>query len=173
VARFRHFETSISELRADEFRPRGEDERELTLPELYFALSDPPRSIRLAEIQSEFHGRVTRILSIPLLPFFAMPLALGRRRSNTSYGLAIGLAGLIAYNQLLGFGESLADDGKIGSFLGLWVPFLLFAAISIWLFARAALRVPRLSGASWPERAIDRLVGLVQKLLGSTRAVST
>ncbi|HET6466938.1 MAG TPA: LPS export ABC transporter permease LptF [Geminicoccaceae bacterium] len=168
VARFRHFETVIFDAGGADFRPRGEHERELTLPELFWALDAPPPGLGLPDVQAEFHGRVARCLSVPLLPFLAVPLALGRRRSQASYGLAIGMAVLIAYNQVLGFGESLADNGRIHWFLGLWVPFLLFAALSFWLFARAAFRVPRLGGPTWPERAIDRLVELAQRLLGVT-----
>src|SRR5690606_21675728 len=92
VARFRHFETVIADTRPNDLQPRGEDEREMTIPELFGHLPEAPPHVRPEEISSELSGRLVRTLSIPLLPFLAVPLSLGRRRSQGSYGLAIGIA---------------------------------------------------------------------------------
>jgi lipopolysaccharide export system permease protein len=171
VAKFHHFETIVTDTRENAPEPRGADERELTLPELYGYLgTEPPPRIRPFEIASEFTARLVRSLSIPLLPLVAVPLSLGRRRSQGSYGLAVGLALLIAYNQVIGFGESMSGNDRIGTFVGLWLPFALFACFSVWLFLRAALRVPALAGASRLERGLDWLVERGSRLLGITRA---
>lgn len=159
--RFGTFETTLTDRRGDELEPRGEDERELTLPELWRARSEPLPHIDPPEIEAELHGRLVRTLSIPLLPFLGVPLALGRRRSHRSYGLAIGLAALIAYNQVVRFGESVVDDGRITAMVGLWLPYLVFALLSLWLYFRRAYKVPSLSGASALDIAIDRLLVLL------------
>ena len=83
-----------------------------------------------------------RILSLPLLPLMAIPLAIDRVRGQRSYGLVVGLAMLIAFHQLLQVGEALADNNKISVWVGLWLPLAVFAAISAWMFVRAATRVP-------------------------------
>lgn len=162
VLRFRDFDTQFGS-DMGELRPRGEDERELTLVELWRARAAPPEDIDASEIAAELHGRLVRIASLPVLPFLAIPLALGRIRGGRSYGLVIGLATLIAYHQLLQMGEALVDDGQLPAWLGLWVPTGLFAALSFWLFARAATRVPDPKGAPWVDRQVDRLVALFRR----------
>ena len=84
-----------------------------------------------------------RILSLPVLPLMAIPLAIGRVRGQRSYGLVVGLAMLIAFHQLLQLGEALADNNKIPVWLGLWVPFAAVRrCLGLVLFLRAATRVP-------------------------------
>ena len=111
VLRFRNFETSFGQT-VGVTEPRGEDERELTLPELWQGFWAKPDGIDESEIVAEFYGRVLRIISLPVLPLLAIPLALGRIRGQRSYGLPIGLALLIGYHQLLQFGEAVVDDDK-------------------------------------------------------------
>lgn len=151
--RFGEFETDLAGSEPKPFRPRGDDEREYTLVELAGYLGAPPEHVRADEISAEFHGRMVRILTIPLLPFLALPLAIERRRSQRSSGLVIGLAILIGYNQIVQFGESMADDGQVSAFVGLWLPYLVFAAIACSIFYRAAFRVPDVK-----ESVIDRVI---------------
>ena len=99
----------------------------MTLPELWAATGDLPPGVDPWEIQAELAGRLARILSLPVLPLMAIPLAIGRVRSQRSYGLVVGLAVLIAFHQILQLGEALADNNKVPVWLGLWVPFVVFA----------------------------------------------
>ena len=156
IVRFRDIETTLANPEED-FRPRGEDEREMTLFELWAALRNPPAHIDPWEIRAELSGRLVRILSLPVLPLMAIPLAIGRVRGQRSYGLVAGLAMLIAFHQLLQVGEALADNNKIAVWLGLWVPFGLFTAISAWMFLRSASRVPDPRLGIWLDRQFDRL----------------
>lgn len=162
VLRFRNFETAFGQT-PDALQPRGENERELTLFELWQALGTPPPGIDESEIEAEFHGRVVRILTLPVLAFLALPLALGHIRGQRSYGLVIGLALLIGFYQLTQFGEALVDDGDVGALLGLWLPFMGFSLLSFALFWRAATRIANPRGAPWLDRAVDRLVGLMPR----------
>jgi lipopolysaccharide export system permease protein len=165
--RFGTFETSIDDGKGDEIRPRGENERELTVVELIEASAGPSRpGIDDSEIASELHGRLVRTLSIPLLPFLGVPLALGRRRTHRSYGLAIGLAALIAYNQVIGLGESMVDNGDINAWLGLWLPLGVFAAIAFRLYWRAAYRVPTVSGTARLDALVERLAAYLPRRIG-------
>ncbi|MDF1585871.1 LptF/LptG family permease [Marinimicrococcus flavescens] len=170
TVRFRNFTSDLQGNQPGTFRPRGEDERELTLPELWAGLSTPVEGIDDVEIESEFHGRVVRILSALTLPLVALPLAIARRRARRSYGMVIGIALLVAYNQVLQVGEGLADNGRISSWLALWVPFGLFALIGLLLTWSKTTRVPAGSGTSWLddllERAGERFERLVSIRLG-------
>ena len=124
------------------FRQRGKDEREFTLTELWERRFDPPPDVRSADMIAEFNGRIVKILSVVFLVFLAIPLSLGRRRSERSFGMAIGLVVLVVYNQVLDLGENMTETGEIEPWLGLWLPFGIFAIASLYLFYRASDRVP-------------------------------
>lgn len=163
--RFRNFTSDLQGNEPGTFRPRGEDERELTLPELWASLGEELDGIDDVEIESEFHGRVVRILSTLTLPLVALPLAIARRRARRSYGMVIGLALLVGYNQILQLGEGLADNGRISSLLGLWVPFMVFAAIGLTLTWAKATRVPAASGTSRLDDLLERAGARLERLL--------
>ena len=168
VVRFHDFETTLANPEED-FRPRGEDEREMTLFELWQALGNPPAHIDPWEISSELSGRLVRILSLPVLPLMAIPLAIDRVRGQRSYGLVAGLAMLIAFHQLLQVGEALADNNKIPVWLGLWLPFAVFTAISAWMFVRAASRVPDPRLGIWLDRQFDRVGRMLPRRASTAR----
>jgi lipopolysaccharide export system permease protein len=129
-----------------EFRPRGGDQRELTLPELWRAKPSADDRPNADEIAAELNSRLVIIATVPLLPLLAASLALiGRPRSERRAALFIGLAILIIYYETLSFGESLAKDGLLSPAVALWLPFLCLAAGTACLYARASLgRWPRL-----------------------------
>lgn len=136
-----------------EFRPRGRDQRELTLPELWHlppSLKDEPDD---AEIEAELNSRLVIIATIPLLPFLAASLAVigsGRRERRAS--IFIGLVILVVYYETLSFGESLVKHDKLSPWIALWLPFCILAVATICLYARAALgRWPMIHG--WLRRA--------------------
>src|SRR6266545_2793554 len=124
----RRLEPSLPQLR----------QREYTLTELWQRRFEPPPGVRRSDMVAEFHSRVTRVLSVLFLPLLGIPLALGRRRSDRPYGLALGLLVLIIYNQALDLGKNIAETGAISPLLGLWLPLLAFASASTWLFHRAS-----------------------------------
>ena len=129
-----------------EFRPRGRDQRELTLPELWSAQPSADDRPNADEIAAELNSRLVIIASVPLLPLLAASLALiGRPRSERRAALFIGLAILIIYYETLSFGESLAKDGLLSPAVALWLPFLCLALGTACLYARASLgRWPKL-----------------------------
>jgi len=127
------------------FRWRGKDERELTLTELWRGIEAAKNGAEKAELRSEFEARIVRSLSLLFLPLLAIPLGQAGRRGRRVYGFVFGLVLLALYNNLLQFGEKLADDGVVSTAVGLWVPFALLAAFSLALFlwvARGPRRFP-------------------------------
>src|SRR3546814_17469769 len=105
-------------------------------------------------MMAAFHDRVVRSLSVLFLPFLAVPFALGARRARQTAGIAFGLVILVAYNEALTIGKSLASLERISPLLGQWLPLLALAAGSLYLFYRSAYRVPRgeIGRASCRER---------------------
>jgi lipopolysaccharide export system permease protein len=118
------------------FRPRGNNEREMTLGELRRELSNPSGEIRLTRVAAELHARIVRSLSPLILPLVAVPLGLAGKRSQRGYGITIAAILLIAYHHALLLGESLADIGRIPAALGAWPPLVIFAAFGLWVFER-------------------------------------
>ncbi len=118
------------------FRPRGHDQRELTLTELWNRPASASSEPSAAEIAAELHARLVLIASVPVLPLLAAPLALiGGPRSQRS-SVAIGLLILVVYYQALNFGEALAKRELLAPSIGLWLPFLALVAGAGWLFLR-------------------------------------
>jgi len=168
--RFERFTTDLSGTEPEPFRPRGDDEREMTLPELWQALDDPPEAVTFDDVSAEFHTRVVRILSILFLPCLAMPLALGRRRMQRSYGTIIGIVVLVIYNQLVDIMESFVDDGQTRALTGLWLPFFVFALGSTLLFVRAAWKVPDVSRGAALDRLLEQALARILRLYPRRRA---
>ena len=120
------------------FGPRGNDERELTVPEL-FAGGIPGRVIDAtpAKIKSELHARIVNVLSLPVLALLATPLALiGRGRGGRASGIAVAVVVFIVYQKLSGLGQNMAEDGKIDPLVGLWLPWLALLVLTVFLFHR-------------------------------------
>ena len=124
------------------FRPRGNDERELTLIELWQQQNTPPKGATVDEMKAELHSRVVRIISILVLPILAVGLGALSPKRRQGLSLTLGLFLLIAYNEVLQFGESMIEEGSVSPWLGQELPMLVFACLSFLIFLRA-------SGSSW------------------------
>lgn len=142
------------------FRPRGKDERELTLFELWRERSHPPEDSSLSALRAEFNARIVRSLSILFLPFLAIPLSLTSRRYPQAYSMAGGAVLLVVYHEILQMGETLATLGRLPSWAGLWVPFFAFCGLSLWLFRRATLNVTDDPMGSLFQAVQERIVRL-------------
>ncbi|MBL8711100.1 MAG: LPS export ABC transporter permease LptF [Rhodospirillaceae bacterium] len=116
------------------FRSRGEKESELDLLELFVAYLKPPPELDIEDIQAEINSRLVRILSILFLPLLAMPVGISSRRTSKGMRLMVGVMFLVGYFQILQFGRDMISSEIAGPFLVLWVPFLIYAAGTSWLF---------------------------------------
>jgi lipopolysaccharide export system permease protein len=166
--RFRTLNATMEESALD-VRPRGDHEREFTLVELWRTDAALPEGVNSDEIRAELHGRLFRVALVVVLPFLAVPLSLGRRRAYRSYGLAVGLAVLLLVSQLAQFGESIVEDGVVSPWLGIWLPFAGFAALSMTLFCKAAFSVNVSGSTDW----LDAIVDGVARRYNSLRAKSS
>src|SRR3546814_815424 len=82
VLTFDQGEIPIDLVGQEPFRPRGEDERELTLTELWHRRAAPPPGVATADLLAEFHDTPVRSLSVPFRPLPPVPLALGAPRAR-------------------------------------------------------------------------------------------
>ncbi len=148
------------------FRNRGDKESELTVAELWSAHADRASGLSTWDISAELNYRAVRVLSVLFLPFLAIPLGLSSRRSprNVRRWIAIGI--LIGYFEIVQLGQSLVEEGLAPPILALWLPLLLFALPSLWLFGEAHRRV----GQDPVAPLLDRIDGLSDRLLGAIQA---
>ncbi|MFX9027514.1 LptF/LptG family permease, partial [Acinetobacter baumannii] len=88
---------------------RGNSERELSFGELLaggLPGQDPP--IAKPKLLGEFHGRLARTLSLPLLPLLAIPLGLSAKRGKRTASLIVAAVTLLLFHHSLQLGQSLA-----------------------------------------------------------------
>ena len=157
--RFDSLRTGIGDESVAGFRLRGGHEREMTLTELWRLQGAPTQDVGAADIVAEFHSRMVRVLSVLALPFLAVPLALstGNRSRGNLLGVAIGVVVLISYHEALNFGKNLVESEEIGAFAGLWLPFLLFLAVSVAAFTAMARRGSLANALASPTRRAPAL----------------
>ena len=160
------FELPIDVALPSPFRQRV-GERELTIDELWRQRTAPVEGgPTRAAILAELHGRLVRTVSLLIIPLLAVPLGLVTRRNERNIGIAVGVVLMLLYHNVVNFGEAFASSGRVTAGVGLWLPFLMFAAFSLWLFAVVSV---------WPRenpvillinriaRARDGLVRLVTR----------
>ncbi len=165
VLQFGELRADLGGQTAQMLRGRGVDERELTLSELWRRRHDPPPGVRGRDLVAEFHARIVRALSVPLLPLLGVCLAIGRNRSDRVIGVFIGLLVLFAFSRVVDFGKNLAENGALNPIISLWTPWAIFAAGIVWGFCRLNEVVPKnVGGRVWLDRSAVWLGGFTRKL---------
>ncbi|MFW6077407.1 MAG: LptF/LptG family permease [Hyphomicrobiales bacterium] len=171
VATFATTDTPLGRISTKLYRPRGDDERELTLPELVVALFDPPESITLPELRSEFHKRLVNIVSIPVLPLLALPFAMGRRRGLRAYRFGIALVILVGYHEIIEQGAVMTKLGAASPWLTIWTPYALLTSFALWRF-RAVCFLVNPDKMEWLVDRMSGLVAALRSLAGARRKVA-
>ena len=73
-----------------------------------------------------------------LMPLLAVALAIPPKRSTSALGVFISIVMVVAYHKVNQYGEDVAALGRVDPVLALWVPFVLFAALILWMYYRVA-----------------------------------
>jgi lipopolysaccharide export system permease protein len=134
VGDFAFADTPLGRIKERFTRQRGHDERELTLPELFASRNAPSGKATAASIAAELHNRLVNVLVPVMLPFLALPFALGRRRQLRAYRFAVAVALLIAVHEIIQQGALLTQKYGYSPYLTIWLPFLLISAFAAWRF---------------------------------------
>jgi lipopolysaccharide export system permease protein len=116
-------------------------ESELSLSQLARAYVEKWPGLAPEDILAELNYRIVRTVSVLFLPLLAIPMGLSQRRQPTSIRIVVGIVILIVYYQFLNFGKDMAENGRGSTFLSLWVPFIVFAGGSTYLFHVANSRL--------------------------------
>jgi len=148
----------------EEFRARGDETREFILPELLrigWSAQAPP-SQRDAS-QASFNFRLVEIVMMMLMPLLAVALAIPPKRSSSALGVFVSIVMVVAYHKVNEYGEDIAALGRVDPIIALWGPFVIFAALILWMYYRVAY-VPGGQAIGALETAFAKLTKRLGKL---------
>ena len=163
VLTFDNHDLPIPLPKIEAFRLRGGADREMTIPELFVAGKDSsqPEQTRL-ESRANFHFRIVEVMSMFLIPLIAVALAIPPKRSTSSLGVFLSIVLLVTQHKINQYAEDLGARGTIDPLIALWVPYLLFAALAVWMVYPIA-HVP----GGQPIGALERVAAkAAQKIRG-------
>lgn len=139
VLTFDNHDLPIPLPKIEAFRLRGGADREMTIPELFVAGKDKSQSVQTRlESRANFHFRIVEVMSMFLIPLIAVALAIPPKRSTSSLGVFLSIVLLVTQHKINQYAEDLGARGTIDPLIALWVPYLLFAALAIWMYYTVA-----------------------------------
>jgi lipopolysaccharide export system permease protein len=139
VLTFDNHDLPIPLPKVEAFRLRGGADREMTIPELFVAGKDKRQSVQTRlESRANFHFRIVEVMSMFLIPLIAIALAIPPKRSTSSLGVFLSIVLLVTQHKINQYAEDLGARGTIDPLIALWVPYLLFAALAIWMYYTVA-----------------------------------
>lgn len=147
------------------FRPRGDDEREMTWGELRRMRADAAPRIPRRRLDGEIGARLVRALSMALLPLLAVPFGVTAQRSGRQSGIVAGIVVLVLYYHLIQLAQSVGTAGLLDPRPLLWGVFAVFAVFCVTAFRRADRRM----GDGLLDRAIDTLSGVAGQVRSRLR----
>jgi len=135
VLTFDNHDLPIPLPKIEAFRLRGGADREMTIPELFVAGKDQSQSARTRlESRANFHFRIVEVMSMFLIPLIAIALAIPPKRSTSSLGVFLSIVLLVTQHKINQYAEDMGARGVVDPLIALWVPYLLFAALAIWMY---------------------------------------
>ncbi|OZA94748.1 MAG: LPS export ABC transporter permease LptF [Erythrobacter sp. 34-65-8] len=139
VLSFSRHDLPIDLPRIEEFRARGDVEREYILPELLrVGWSAEVTPDKRAASQASFNFRLVEVVMMALMPLLAVALAIPPKRSSSALGVFVSIVMVVSYHKVNQYAEDVAALGRVDPVIALWVPMLLFAALIVWMYYRVA-----------------------------------
>lgn len=145
----------------ERFRERGGKEREYILPELLrIGWSDAATRQLRNETRASLNFRLVEVVMMMLLPLLAVALAVPPKRSTSPLGVFISIVLVVAYHKINEYGQAAGAQGRFPPELILWGPFVLFAALIMWMYWHVAY-VP----GGQPIGALEKFFGSLGKTI--------
>jgi lipopolysaccharide export system permease protein len=167
---FESYDLPINLPAIDPFRGRGNEEKELILPELlsraYGGAAETSKEEMAA--RANLHFRLVEVVMMLMLPLLAIALAIPPKRSTSSLGIFIGIVMVVTYHKINQYAESAGSQGRLQPELALWLPFLAFVALILWMYHVIAHR-PGGQPIGALEAAFARIGKLIRKMLPKSR----
>ena len=149
-----------------QFRDRGEDEREYVLPEL-LEIGWNPESTADQRVgsQANFNYRMVEVVMMFMLPLLALALAVPPKRSTSALGIFLSIVIVVAYHKVNQYGAEVAEIGRIDPFLALWGPFAVLFCLIGWMYYQVAF-VPGGQAIGYLDTLYSKIARRLAKLLG-------
>jgi lipopolysaccharide export system permease protein len=139
VLTFTRHDLPIDLPQIERFRARGDAEREYILPELLKIGWNARASEEKRDAsQASFNFRLVEVVMMALMPLLAVALGIPPKRSTSALGVFLSIIMVVAYHKVNQYGEDIAALGRFDPILALWGPFVLFAALIVWMYWRVA-----------------------------------
>ncbi len=169
VLNFTSHDVPIPLPKIEAFRDRGGKDREYTIPELLSISGDAeqPKDLR-NQAAANFHFRLTEVVMMLLLPLLAVTLAVPPKRSSSALGVFLSIVMVVTYHKVNEYGEDIGGLGIVDPFIALWVPFLIFAALILWMFHVLAY-VPGGQPIAALEKVAQKIGGAAKNFLSLFR----
>jgi lipopolysaccharide export system permease protein len=133
---FESYDLPINLPSIDPFRGRGNEMKELVLPELVARAYGGAAEDREEELaaRANLHFRLVEVVMMLMLPLLAIALAVPPKRSNSSLGIFVGIVMVVTYHKINQYAESAGVQERLQPELALWLPFLGFVALILWMY---------------------------------------
>ncbi|MXO91824.1 LptF/LptG family permease [Pontixanthobacter aquaemixtae] len=166
VLSFTRHDLPIDLPKIEEFRGRGDAEREYILPELLrIGWSAETTETKRDASQASFNYRLVEVVMMIMMPLLAVALAIPPKRSTSALGVFVAIVMVVSYHKVNQYGEDVAALGRIDPIIALWGPFVVFAAIILWMYYRVAF-VPGGQAIGALETAASKIGKRVSKIFG-------
>ena len=154
----------------NDYRTRGDDEREMTSLELFANRKGTKTSIIDKNTNNAMlHLRLSKAALLLLLPFIAVPFGLNYGRNPSSAGIFVGVVFLVSLQKALEFAQSLGAAGKIPPWLGIWGIIAAVAIFAFVLFRKSAYKMgqpPLTSFSHWVGHIKGEMIAGFKSLSG-------
>ena len=167
---FQSYDLPIKIPAVDGFRGRGNEEKELTLPEIAWRAYGSGQSARkqVMAARANLHFRLVEVVMMMMLPLLAVALAIPPKRSSSGLGIFVGIVMVVTYHKINQYAEAAGARGRFPPELALWAPFLGLVALIAWMYHVVAHR-PGGQPIGALEAAAARLGKLIRRLLPKRR----
>lgn len=123
----------------EQFRARGDKNLELTLPELaIIGKSSQASDTQRDTSRAAFHFRLAEVVSMFLLPMLAAALGIPPKRSTSALGVFLSIVMIVTYHKVNEYAQAIGSLGRIDPIIALWVPFAIFAGLTLWMYHTVA-----------------------------------
>ena len=173
VLTFASHDLPIDLPKIEQFRRRGDKDREYFLPELLrIGWSHTASREMRAQSIANLNYRLVEVAMMFLLPMLAVALAVPPKRSTSALGVFVSIIMVVAYHKVNEYGQDVASLGRVDPTLALWGPFALFAALIVWMYWTLAY-VPGGQPIGGLETAFSRVGRAIGGLFGGLRKPRT
>lgn len=163
---FKSYDLPINMPQVDPFRGRGNEEKELVLPEIIARAYMGAATTHEGQLaaRANLHFRLVEVAMMLMLPLLAIALAIPPKRSSSALGIFVGIVMVVTYHKINQYAESAGAQGRLQPELALWLPFLALVVLISWMYHVVAHR-PGGQPIGALEAGFAKLGKLVRRML--------